>query len=66
MNRVGDAAFLIGVFRALIELGGVDDEYVRERTAGFDQARDQALSSDWEALERESGASRARMQTPRH
>src|SRR5439155_20345575 len=35
----GDLAFLIGVLRALVALGGVDDFYVRERTVGFEEAR---------------------------
>jgi molybdopterin-dependent oxidoreductase alpha subunit len=58
----GDLAFLIGVFRALVELGGVDEVFVGERTAGFVAARDHALESEWESLERESGATRDRMQ----
>jgi molybdopterin-dependent oxidoreductase alpha subunit len=58
----GDLAFLIGVFRALVELGGVDEVFVGERTAGFVAARDRALESDWESLERESGATQDRMQ----
>ena len=35
----GDLAFLTGVFRALIELGGVDEAFVRERTTDFDDAQ---------------------------
>ena len=58
----GDLAFLIGVFRALVEAGGVDETFVRNRTVGFQQARDRALASDWPALERDSGATRARME----
>ena len=58
----GDLAFLTGVFRSLVERGGVDEEFVRDRTVGFEQARDQALVIPWEALERESGASRERME----
>ena len=58
----GDLAFLTGVFRALVELGGIDEAFVRERTAGFDQARAAAVASDWETLERESGATQARME----
>jgi anaerobic selenocysteine-containing dehydrogenase len=42
----GDLAFLVGVFRALVELGGVDEVFVGERTAGFVVARDHALESD--------------------
>jgi molybdopterin-dependent oxidoreductase alpha subunit len=53
----GDRAFLVGVLRALIESGGVDEAYVRERTVGFDGARAAALACEWGALEAESGAS---------
>ena len=58
----GDLAFLVGVLRALIEGGGVDEAFVREQTTGFDEARDRALASDWPTLERDSGASRERME----
>ena len=57
----GDLAFLIGVFRAVIEAGGVDEAFVRDHTAGFEAARERALASDWDALERDSGATRERM-----
>ncbi len=57
----GDLAFLIGTLRALIEQGGVDEAFVRERTVGFEEARDSALASDWQALELESGTSRQEM-----
>src|SRR4029079_3202625 len=58
----GDLAFLIGVLRALIERGGIDEAYVRERTTGFEAARDRALGEPWEVLERESGSPRARIE----
>ena len=58
----GDLAFLIGVFRALVEAGGIDEAFVRDCTEGFTEARDRALASDWDALERDSGATRDRMQ----
>jgi molybdopterin-dependent oxidoreductase alpha subunit len=58
----GDLAFLIGVLRALVELGGVDEAFVGERTTGFVAARDWALASEWEPLERDSGAARNCMQ----
>jgi molybdopterin-dependent oxidoreductase alpha subunit len=58
----GDLAFLIGVFRALIEHGGTDEAFVREHTAGLDEARSRALASDWAALEAESGSTRERME----
>src|SRR5262245_27208159 len=58
----GDLAFLIGVFRALIETDGVDKAFVRERTEGFDQASRQALATEWRTLEAESGTTRAEME----
>ena len=58
----GDLAFLIGVLRALIETGAVDDAFVRDRTSGYADAAAHALATDWEVLEHESGAGRDRMQ----
>jgi len=58
----GDLAFLVGVFRALVELGGVDEAFVRERTVGFEEARGRAAATDWRELERESGATRAQIE----
>lgn len=57
----GDRAFLVGVLRALIESGGVDEAFVHERTDGFEGARAAALASSWEALEVESGSTAERM-----
>jgi molybdopterin-dependent oxidoreductase alpha subunit len=58
----GDLAFLIGVFRALVEMGGIDEAFVGDRTSGFAAARDRALASEWDILERDSGTTRERMQ----
>jgi molybdopterin-dependent oxidoreductase alpha subunit len=58
----GDLAFLVGVLRALIERGGVDQSWVREHTVGFEAARDRALAADWATLELESGTTRDRME----
>jgi len=58
----GDLAFLIGVLRALIGAGGVDDAFVSQHTSGFDAARDAAVASDWGVLEAESGTTRASME----
>jgi len=62
VNTGGDLAFLLGVFRALVECGGVDEAFVGDRTEGFTAARDHALAADWTVLERQSGASRDSMQ----
>ncbi len=57
----GDLAFLTGVFRSLVEGGGVDEAFVRDRTSGFEAARDRALAAEWSVLEAESGSTRERM-----
>lgn len=58
----GDLAFLNGVMKALLRLaGGVDREFVNERTSGFDDlAKDLRLQS-WEELEAASGVGREEM-----
>ena len=58
----GDLAFLVGVLRALVESGGIDDVFVRAHTEGFEEARIRALAADWAALEADSGAGRDQMQ----
>src|SRR5439155_12586690 len=58
----GDLAFLIGVLRALIESGGVDADFIRDRTTGFEAAQERARAADWTMLERESGAPREQME----
>ncbi len=58
----GDSAFLLGVLRALIERGGVDEAFVRERTTDFDLARAVALAENWAGIESASGMSRQRIE----
>ncbi|HEY7285916.1 MAG TPA: FdhF/YdeP family oxidoreductase [Vicinamibacterales bacterium] len=58
----GDLAFLIGVFRALVDSGGVDADFVRDRTTGFEEARARAAAASWDELERDSGATRHDME----
>jgi len=58
----GDLAFLVGVLRALVELDGVDREFVDACTLGFDEVRADALAHPWDQIERESGAPRARIE----
>src|SRR5262245_27370138 len=57
----GDRAFLTGVFKSLIDLRGIDEAFVRGRTVGFEQARDEVMQTDWETIEHESGTTRARI-----
>ena len=58
----GDLAFLVGVFRALLEFGGIDERFVREHTIGFDAARTKAESVEWSEIEQKSGAPRERIE----
>jgi molybdopterin-dependent oxidoreductase alpha subunit len=58
----GDLAFLVGVFRALVDLGGIDEPFVRTCTVGFDQVRAQVAGVAWTAIESESGATRDRIE----
>ena len=58
----GDLALCIGVLRALVESGGVDEAFVRERTLGYEDARDEALGTDWPAIEAASGLTRDAIQ----
>jgi molybdopterin-dependent oxidoreductase alpha subunit len=57
----GDLAFLIGVLKALIEIGGVNEAFVDAHTTGWQQVRGATLAADWRALEAECGASEERM-----
>lgn len=62
----GDLPFLVGVLRALVELGGVDEAFVRERTVGFDQVKAQVEATDWSQIERESGTTREHLEAFAH
>ena len=57
----GDLAFLIGVLKALVEAGDVDEAFVRERTEGWEAARGAARAAGWGGLEAGSGAGEAQM-----
>ncbi|HEV8230725.1 MAG TPA: FdhF/YdeP family oxidoreductase [Thermoanaerobaculia bacterium] len=58
----GDLAFLNGVLKALLEEpSGVDEEFVREHTTGFEAAAEAVRAQSWEELEESSGAPRRRM-----
>jgi molybdopterin-dependent oxidoreductase alpha subunit len=62
----GDLAFLIGVLKALIERGAIDEAFVRERTMGFDEARAEAASASWDDIVRASGLTRERIEQFAH
>jgi molybdopterin-dependent oxidoreductase alpha subunit len=50
------------VFKALLEEpSGIDADFVRTRTSGFEAAASEIRAQPWDELERRSGASRGRM-----
>ena len=58
----GDAAFLTGALKALIEWGGIDKDFVAAHTTGFDELAAWVRALSWPALARGSGAPRERME----
>ena len=58
----GDVAFLNGVLKVLLAEGGIDREFVREHTAGFDEVLEELERASFADLERQSGATRADME----
>jgi molybdopterin-dependent oxidoreductase alpha subunit len=57
-----DLAFLLGVLLALVERGGVDDDFVRAHTTGFDEACRAASAVGWDRIVTDSGMPRARIE----
>jgi len=57
----GDIAFLNGVLKHLIEQNWVDEKFIRDCCADFDELGKHLLSQTWERLEAHSGASRDEM-----
>jgi molybdopterin-dependent oxidoreductase alpha subunit len=57
----GDVAFVNGVLKVLLAEGGVDRDFIRSSTAGFDELLAELESESFDELERMSGASRADM-----
>jgi molybdopterin-dependent oxidoreductase alpha subunit len=57
----GDLAFMVGVLKALVEDGSVDEGFVRARTSGWPETRARALEVEWQTLEADSGSSEDRM-----
>lgn len=57
----GDAAFLVGAARHMLEEGWVDRDFVAHRTSGFEEFAASVKGTPWELLERASGLSRQAM-----
>jgi molybdopterin-dependent oxidoreductase alpha subunit len=62
VNTGGDVAFVNGALKVLLAEGGIDREFVREHTAGFDELLDVLEGESFADLERQSGATRADME----
>ena len=57
----GDVGFLNGVLKHMVDQGWVDDAFVDAHTTGFAETAAALAVQSWEALEAESGTSRAEM-----
>jgi molybdopterin-dependent oxidoreductase alpha subunit len=57
----GDVAFINGVMKQLLAIGGVDRRFITEHTNGFDALLAELEDEPFDMLERESGATRADM-----
>ena len=57
----GDAAFLTGALKRLIETNRVDEDFIAKYTVGFDDLRAHVQTLSWEALERAAGTTSAAM-----
>ncbi len=57
----GDVAFLNGVLKVLLAEGGIDEDFVRDHTSGWNELRPELDRQSFEDLERWSGASREDM-----
>jgi molybdopterin-dependent oxidoreductase alpha subunit len=58
----GDLAFLNGVLKVLIAEGGIDEEFVRDHTTGFEELRTALEQESFEDLEVRAGVSREVME----
>jgi molybdopterin-dependent oxidoreductase alpha subunit len=62
VNTGGDAAFLSGVLKHILELGLENREFIENHTTGFAALRTHLEQQLWSDLERHSGSSRAEME----
>jgi molybdopterin-dependent oxidoreductase alpha subunit len=58
----GDTAFIHGVIKIMIERSWLDEEFIRNHTAGFDGLLAYLAGSGWEWIEALSGATRGSME----
>jgi molybdopterin-dependent oxidoreductase alpha subunit len=57
----GDVAFVNGVLKELLAIGGIDRGFVNEHTTGFDAVLESLEEESYDVLEEASGATRADM-----
>ena len=57
----GDIAFFYGVLKHMIENGWLDREFIRTRTAGFDEVEERVNGFSWKTLERSAGQTQGEM-----
>jgi molybdopterin-dependent oxidoreductase alpha subunit len=62
VNTGGDIAFVNGILKVLLAEGGIDRDFVREHTVGFDDLLAELERESLAELERRSGATRADME----
>jgi molybdopterin-dependent oxidoreductase alpha subunit len=62
INTGGDAAFLTGVLKHIIQSGLEDQAFVAAHTEGFATVKAHVLALSWEHLEQQAGTSRTEMQ----
>lgn len=62
VNVGGDIAFIHGVLKALVAMGGVDRAFVEARTTGWPQLEARLAALDWPDLEERAGVPRAQME----
>jgi molybdopterin-dependent oxidoreductase alpha subunit len=62
INTGGDAAFLTGVLKHIIQCGLEDREFIAAHTEGFAAVKAHVLALSWEHLEQQAGTKRTEMQ----
>ena len=61
VNTGGDVAFVNGVLKRLLASGGLDRDFMKEHTVGFDALLEELEGESFDELERASGATAADM-----
>ena len=54
----GDAALVKGLIKVHLEYGGIDDEFIRSKTTGYDSMVDSAKKTSWDNIVSDSGIER--------